>query len=63
MSVTLYSIVKQQRWHEKSYHKNHLYIHLHPSKEVDLEEKVEYLPNQMNDDSEKKIDHYIQEML
>ena len=32
-------------------------MHLHPSKEVDLERKVKYLPNLMNDFSEKKIDH------
>ena len=38
-------------------------MHLHPSKEVDLERKVKYLPNLMNDNSEKKIDHYIHEML
>ena len=38
-------------------------MHLHPSKEVDLERKVKYLPNLMNDISEKKIDHFIHVML
>ena len=40
-----------------------LYMHLHTSKEVDLERKVKYLPNLMNDISDKKIDHILNEML
>ena len=55
--------MRQQRWQGKLHLKNHLYIHVHPSKEVDLERKVKYLPNLMNDISEKKIDHFIHEML
>ena len=38
-------------------------MHLHPSKEVDLERKVKYLPNLINDISEKKIDRYKHEIL
>ena len=44
-------------------HKNHLYIHFHPSKEVDLERKVKYLPKLMSDIDEKKIDHNTHELL
>ena len=38
-------------------------MHLHPSKEVDLERKVKYLPNLMSDIDEKKIDHNTYEIL
>ena len=38
-------------------------MHLHPSKEVDLERKVKYLPNLISDISEKKIDSCKHEML
>ena len=40
-----------------------LYMHLHTSKKVDLERKVKYLPNLINDISDKKIDHILNEML
>ena len=35
--------------------KIHLNIHRHPSKEVDLEGKVKYLPNLMSDIAEKRL--------
>ena len=38
-------------------------MHLHPSKEVDLERKVKYLLNLMSDINEKKIDHNTYEIL
>ena len=47
----------------KLHHKNYLYIHLNPSKEVDLKGKVKYLPNLMSDIDEKKIDHNTYEIL
>ena len=63
LCVTRHSIVRQQWWQGKSHLKNHLYICLHPSKEIDLEWKVKYLPNLMSDIDEKKNDHYINETL
>ena len=63
LCVTRHSIVRQQWWQGKSRLKNHLYICLHPSKEIDLEWKVKYLPNLMSDIDEKKNDHYINETL
>ena len=54
--------MKQQWWQGNSHHKNHPYIHLHPSKEVDLEGKVKYFPNQLGDIDEKKSDHNVYEM-
>ena len=38
-------------------------MYLHPSKEVDLEGKVKYLPNLMSDIAEKKIDHDVYKIL
>ena len=55
--------MRRQRWQGKLHLKNHLYICLHPSKEIDLEWKVKYLPNLMSDIDEKKNDHYINETL
>ena len=63
LCVSRYSIVRQQRRQGKSHLKNHLYMHLHPTKEVDLKRKVKYLPNLMSDIDEKKNDHYINETL
>ena len=63
LCVTRHSIVRQQWWQGKSHLKNHLYICLHPSKEIDLEWKVKYLPNLMSDIDEKKNDHHINETL
>ena len=63
LCVTRHSIVRQQWWQGKSHLKNHLYICLHPSKEIDLEWKVKYLPNLMSDIVEKKNNHYINETL
>ena len=63
LCVTRHSIVRQQWWQGKSHLKNHLYICLHPSKEIDLERKLKYLQNLMNNIGEKEIDHFIHEML
>ena len=37
-------------------------MHLHPSKEEDLDGKVKYLPNLMSDSDEKENDHNVYEM-
>ena len=63
LCVTHNSIVRQQWWQGKSHLKNHLYICLDASKEVDPERKLKYHPNLMSDINEKKIDRYTHEML